>query len=698
MFNKKIIAAAIAVAGMGATQAFAALGVAPQENQFRISGATAFDGLLLETFVADTANNPCVIDNNYELYLATDTANPGHLDENNFAVTCTLRAGSDFETTMAPFGVAAGETVEFYKASTGSGDGVRPFDSSAAPIGVRFLDPTAVGQGDDGTNNANCNTANLAADDPVLPNGAQTFRCANLPGQAPLVDRSNGLTLGTSDVEPALFGVSLPAANGPSLTWGVPVSIDLRDALQAFQFPVGSECHPANVGVDNVENANPANVTPDGLADAAGFYNSQATHPNGDLMVDLNGVPVMNRESEACQPSITREMMGDIFTGNLFDWNLVVNAQGQSLVQVANSFGLGPRSGNSAVFLCRRREGSGTEASYEAIFLRQRCQSGSFAPAGMANPFGGVLSPGADPFQLGVSCPGFNNAGNVTSDTDVDGDNIGCGLPAGPLFNAGTRVFAGRGTGDVRECLTLHSQGDAYLRTSRIDNPATVSVDNIPLGTPNAAKAVDTSLNGDGTWALGIFSTENIPNDGNEGGVGELTTGVINPSVRYPNRRYRHIKINDYIGSTLNVAQGLYPYFSEISMQTHTTAEGNGAQAAAAFRVAVRDSLARTLADPGLLAVLNGNQIWGNAGSLAAMDTVGRLYESQVTVGFDDGSVDYPLTGPSVAALPLVPRSKHLTGSVNNCQEPFHMGGFQSIAAPMPTNSNATTAAQVPNP
>lgn len=628
---KKIAVSAAVAAALTGSQAFAALGTGAAEGRFYVSGATAFSDTLLTLLTIDDAQNPCVVNANFELYLGTDTANSG-LAQNTFAVTCDLRAGSTFANAVtANSGIAAGDTIEIHKADTGSGDGVRPFDTAdSTPDGVVFFNNAQA------NNAAICNAANLTADDvsdfqtplQAINAGASVLRCDGMTAGTTL-NRTNGLSLGTSDVEPVLFGVTtVPAVNGPSLVWGVPVSIDLRDALQAFQFPASSVCHPSN-----------------------GSYLAQAAHPNGDPMTELDGATaVTNRESEACQPSITRELMGDILTGRMFNWALVTNPNGDSLVSVASAAGLGPRAGDSTVYVCRRREGSGTEASYEAIFLRQRCEAGV---VGMATPFNSV-SAGGDPFDE-VTCPGFQN------DSDPDGDNVACGAPSGNLFSVGSRIFAGRGTGDVRECLTLHTQSD---RTTTAG--------------PN--------VNGDGTWAVGIFSTENRANDTNEGAVSVF-------GANYPNRRYRHIKVSGYIGSTYNAALGLYPYFSEVSLQTHASNQG---PQSVALRNAARDGLAAAISQPNVLAQLNQQQPWGEGGSLAAMDIVGQIYESNLTVGLGDGSVDYPLNALEVSANPLIPRSKHLTGNVNNCQEPFHPGGFQSVAMPVTTNSNSRTDAQIP--
>jgi len=605
--KKTFTAVALATATLGvASQAFAFdLGVtrAATDLQFRISGATAFtnslDGLM-KSDSTTTTDNPCVT-TTLDTYKATN-ANLA-LPKDAFIWACNINASSSFFTNVNAARVAEGKAaiaantpVEFYKVDTGSGGGVRPFVPVAGET-VTFP-------------NVNGGNVSLAA---CPLNGTSGNRdCANLSlaADADVRGIDNGLDMGTSDVEPALFGFSTSTAyvqDGGSLLWGLPVSIDLRDAMQAHQFPVASECHPANAA-----------------------YLLQANNPGTAIaMTDLKGVAVNNRESEACQPSLSREAVNSILTGKIKDWRFILNKTGEFISATSATYSLNPRGNDYTVYVCRRGSSSGTQASYEAVYAKQRCTAGVTQ---ISAPDLGNGVKGTDAFAE-VTCPGLGHA---------------CGAPAGNLFTPATRVFAGGGTGDVRECLTLHSQ-DADIS------------------------------NNDGTWAIGIFATENVADDAR---TGTTLFGTL------AQRRFRHIKVNGMMGSLLNGANGQYPYFSEVTIQTHTGGVASAVEKSDAVRKAVVDSFKQAVSTPSVLVGINSKFVhpWGQGGFLAAMDSAGVAY----------ASTDYPLNAAEVAALPLTPLSKHPLGGVSNCQEPVHQGGFQfMVTTPLnnAVNSNSTTDA-----
>ncbi len=602
---KKSVAIALLTTAVVSTAAAFDLGTsrAAAEFQFRISGATAFTNSLDSLMKSDsttTTDNPCVT-TTLTTYRLANGAN-AVLPKDVYIWACEMNMSSTYVANLNAQrsveglpAIAAGTQAEFYKVDTGSGGGVRPFVPVAGET-VTF---------------PNVNNGNVSTTACPLNSTSGNYDCANLnaTADADIRDINNGLDMGTSDVEPALFGFTTTSAyvkDGGSLIWGLPVSIDLRDALQAHQFVAANVCNPANAN-----------------------YNNQATQPDGSLMVDLNGNTVSNRESETCQPSLQREVVNSLLTGQITDWRFILNSKGQFINATGAAAGTTPRGGDYTVYVCRRGNTSGTQASYEAVYAKQRCISGI---AKILTPSLGGVAKGADAFAQ-VTCPGLGHA---------------CGAPTGALFTPATRVFAGGGTGDVRECLTLHSQ-DAN------------------------------NSNGDGTYAIGIFATENVANDTR---VGSTVFGTL------PQRRYRHIKVNGMMGSLLNAANGQYPYFSEVTIQTHANGAGPKSDA---MRAAMVDSFKKAISTPSVLAGINAKAIhpWGQGGFLAAMDSAGVAYAPS----------DYPLNAAEVAAMPVTPLSKHPTGAVNNCQEPVHQGGSRFIVAtPLnnATNSNATTDLLLP--
>jgi hypothetical protein len=155
--------------------------------------------------------------------------------------------------------------------------------------------------------------------------------------------------IGTSDIEPdKFFGINTPVVGGvglpfrtesdrafaerhslAALTFNWPVTLNLRNELQALQFPTTSVCNPANAdyGAATTDTTDRRDTT--------------------------------NAESEACMPSLTRQEIASLVTGKILSWNLLdpglVNA------------------GFPDVYVCRRVEGSGSQATQNALITSWPC-------------------------------------------------------------------------------------------------------------------------------------------------------------------------------------------------------------------------------------------------------------------------------------------------------------------------------------
>lgn len=293
---------------------------------------------------------------------------------NDWAVACVVRTHQD---TDGDGNVDAGETVTaknvlFRKRDTGgSGWGVTPVThpmnvalGTPATNGVDLVNPggTATGFKVDimsVTTGAgagfNCDTT---ANPPVvLATGAgrsyNEYKCGGTVVQR--VPDS-----GVSDIEPSkFFGINTPAglpayaASGAvstftfgALVFGTPVSLDLRNALQAVQFPNTSVCHPANAGY------------------------------------------AANGETEACMPSLTTTEIRSLFTGGIPTWNnfMVTNPAAPAGAKISMRLhpdvaALGTVPADQKVQICRRVNGSGTQAQFNAIFLNWPCDTGVTLPA-----------------------------------------------------------------------------------------------------------------------------------------------------------------------------------------------------------------------------------------------------------------------------------------------------------------------------
>lgn len=151
---------------------------------------------------------------------------------------------------------------------------------------------------------------------------------------------------GVSDVDPIQFRAqNTPAGFAPisaddlskltvkgsvALTFGIPVTTDFRNALQEAQFGVADPC----VGDD----------------------------------------------TEACMPSLSRNQIASIYSGKISSWKKLM-VGGVNVFDNASAVfkGVGPTA--DRVHICRRVEGSGTQAQHGINFLNTPCASSAAVPA-----------------------------------------------------------------------------------------------------------------------------------------------------------------------------------------------------------------------------------------------------------------------------------------------------------------------------
>lgn len=305
---------------------------------------------------------------------------------------------------------------------------------------------------------------------------------------------------GLSDVNPELVGgvtAPLTVQAQYQIVWGVAVSKNFRNALQTIQ----------------------------GLV--------PATVPHDDP----------SRDTETAMPTLARTQVAGIFAGTLRSWNEFYDSKGAALSESSllalypprdpDSAGASPgayrpdRTTGSTIYVCRRIASSGTQAAFEVHYLRARCDRD--APEFVIPDDGSDLTRGGSVNRL-----------------------VRTARPAG-------RIYAGVGTGDVRDCLDAHTQFNR--------------------------------------WGIGIFSTESIGNNGN--------------------RRFRFIKVDGAAPTLLNAYLGRWPHVTEPSMQwrrsfdseLEKTPEGR-----------VMRFLATNLGAPHVLAALNSGFVhpWGQGGYLAS--------------------------------------------------------------------------------
>lgn len=340
---------------------------------------------------------------------------------NDWAVACKTKTHQDIDGDGV---VDAGETVAaknvlFRKRDAGgSGWGVTPVTHPmnvapgvAATNGTDPVNPGGTATGfkvDIMTVTAgagagfNCNTT---ANPPVAQvTGAGTnyneYKCGS-------TNEQKVPDAGFSDIEPnKFFGINkasdLPAytvSTGVSvntfgaLVFGTPVSLDLRNALQAVQFDKNaSNCHPLNANYTADSNPNKAGVQP-------------------------------WSESEACMPNLTSTEIRSLFTGGIPNWNnfLVTNPPNPTGAKIAMAshpdvVALGTVPADKKVQICRRVPGSGTQAQFQAIFLNWPCDESVTLPSSEpGNAFTGpVVANNSGSSDVSRCLDDFNDGSNAS--------------------------------------------------------------------------------------------------------------------------------------------------------------------------------------------------------------------------------------------------------------------------------------------
>ena len=328
MNHKHVISALAAGMALNAGSAFALAPTETPDIEISLSGATAQDNnvgaLFKELCVAGSLDE----------YRDGPSGTAGG---NHRAYFCRL------DTSKVTGLSTTTPKVLFHKTSTtktasgsigGSGIGVNPVMLKQA------VDVMAI-------NNGNC----------LAPTGSESYwRCRiTQPGDT----ASKVPDAGVSDVNPEMFtgpntptGVApvdagqaaklLEVKSGGTLVFGIPVTLEFRNALQRAQID------------------------------------------QGELASDCAG-----QESEACMPSLSKQLIASLMTGQIGKWDLVKAGKGGSskpLTDYADG-----KTTDSKVYVCRRTNGSGTQATLNAKILNAPCTAGAVNPAETSNDLAGPI-------------------------------------------------------------------------------------------------------------------------------------------------------------------------------------------------------------------------------------------------------------------------------------------------------------------
>jgi hypothetical protein len=377
----------VALAGLCPIAAALPPAPAPQV-ELRLSGSTAQDESL-ENLIRLSAGIPGVL----------SLCEAGTLDIYRGSLNGTANRVYYCRSSRDVPGLAAGLRVAIYKSSGGSGEGVTPVSAATA---VRYLDLGHLPQ------SPNCLTGQVVRATADLAAYRNHTECDG--GGKLAVPRA-----GLSDVNPELVGgitapLTVRAQN--QIVWGLPVSKNLRNALQTIQ----------------------------GLV--------RSTVPHDDP----------SRETEEAMPTVARAQVTALFSGAIKSWDDFYDSKGTPLTRSTllapgapadpeasgaspGAYRPDPATG-STVYICRRIAISGTQASYEVHYLRARCEAD--APPFVVPNDGSDLKTGGDPVRL-----------------------VRIARPTG-------NVFAGIGTTDVRQCLDAHAQFNRWavgiLSTENVGN------------------------------------------------------------------------------------------------------------------------------------------------------------------------------------------------------------------------------------
>jgi hypothetical protein len=351
---------AAAIAACTAFVSGSALALAPTETpdiEIYMSGATAQDNNLGLLF-----DDLCV-SGTLDTYYDGPTGSAGG---NHRAYFCTL--DSSKVTGLS----TSNPKVLLHKTSTSAGVG-------GSGVGVN---PVMLKQAVDAMSikNGNC----------VAPAAGEAYWRCRISATGDLIQQVPDA--GVSDVNPEMFvGPNTPAGvapvdaakvakllnvvSGGALVFNTPVTLKLRNALQSAQV----------------------------------F--------SGDLPSDCT----VGDETTRCMPSLSKELIASLMTGQVGSWDKVKVVKSDGSSKPLTDFAGTGEITDQKVYICRRTNGSGTQATINAKILNAPCTAGYVSPLETSNDFTGPvvkLNAGSGDVE---KCLVDFNAGSNTSNQNAAG-------------------------------------------------------------------------------------------------------------------------------------------------------------------------------------------------------------------------------------------------------------------------------------
>lgn len=397
-----------AAAWAAASSSFAAPAVsvdAAGTVRIYMSGATA----LRNTIAGIVLNDICggtAANNTTTLYNMAESGAGFSFNGNFWGITCKVTAAG-----ATKINVPVNTSIAFFKSDAGgSAQGVFPvYFGTQRP----FVEPA---------NLANC----VGAQGFTAVADRAYYGCPGTRLTAPM--------FGMSDVEPALFkGVNVP--NDPADTSDDSYPQDGLSPVQIGELQVTPVVQTLfAVAVNNI------------------LYADMFAKQGLGAKFSSAGVACSTSSTdENCIPSIGQAEARSLFGGSEFNWRML--SSNNALV-------------DSQVNVCRRVQGSGTQAAANLQFGAFPCGSQTIAPADVSYSSSAAA-------EAVSSFTGKTQSGKTIANYLID--NMGGNGGTGPMPGGTTFVFEGPGTGDVISCLNAanKAQGYAIGHVSKENVPAT---------------------------------------------------------------------------------------------------------------------------------------------------------------------------------------------------------------------------------
>ena len=338
----------------------------PPDIVLKIAGSTIQDNNIDTLLKGSTAGQPLCLPGTLSTYKDSDAAGKGTYWRAWF---CQIDSN-----VVTGLGQPNPKTLILKRNKSGAVTGTYPLLEPDKPI--QFMSIANPGQcsSTDGGLNYLCSTSKVGDLFSAVPDVGMTDTDPFLMKDTNYVPQFE--TGGSVYHEPLASDISekLNIQNAGAVIQNTPVSLGLRNALQAAQIAEGTLTDPSCTG----------------------------------------------KETLACMPSVDSATLSRLFKGEITRWS-DLSVRTTSGSKPLTEFAQSPIS-TSLVHLCRRNLGASTQAAINAYFLRSPCEANSPMPVALSNPDYGpvVLYPGQ--VSLEETCLDSLDKGSINSSFNPRGN------------------------------------------------------------------------------------------------------------------------------------------------------------------------------------------------------------------------------------------------------------------------------------